>query len=138
MPDPVRKQAGVQESSGQKLANASQPIRTGCQSDLVCPLGVCIYIRDANRIWYVHWVCVYIYRMRIGSGMSTGCVCVYIYIYANRIWYVYWVCVSTGCVLFVRLYNNPAPVIRSTQFHYCTVSNPGTGADDAFVLKRGV
>ena len=24
------------------------------------------------------------------------------------------------------------------QFHYCTDSNPGTGADDAFVLKRGV
>ena len=24
------------------------------------------------------------------------------------------------------------------QFHYCTVRNPGTGADDAFVLKRGV
>ena len=41
-------------------------------------------------------------------------------------------------VLFVRFYNNPAPVIRSMQFHYCTVSNPGTGADDAFVLKRGV
>ncbi len=41
-------------------------------------------------------------------------------------------------VLFVRFYNNPAPVNRSTQFHYCTVSNPGTGADDAFVLKRDV
>ena len=41
-------------------------------------------------------------------------------------------------VLFVRFYNNPAPVIRSMQFHYCTVSNPGTGADDAFVLKRCV
>ena len=41
-------------------------------------------------------------------------------------------------VLFVRFYNNPAPVIRSMQFHYCTVSNPGTGADDAFVLKRGM
>ena len=41
-------------------------------------------------------------------------------------------------VLFVRFYNNPVPVIRSMQFHYCTVSNPGTGADDAFVLKRGV
>ena len=25
-------------------------------------------------------------------------------------------------------YNNPAPVIRSTQFHYCTVSNPGSAA----------
>ena len=33
---------------------------------------------------------------------------------------------------------NSAPVIRFVQFHYCTVSNPGTGADDAFVLKRGV
>ena len=32
--DPVRKQAGVQESSGPLLANASQPIRTGCESDL--------------------------------------------------------------------------------------------------------
>ena len=41
-------------------------------------------------------------------------------------------------MLFVRFDNNPSPVIRSTQFQYCTVSNPGTGADDAFVLKRGV
>ena len=24
-------------------------------------------------------------------------------------------------VLFVRFYNNPAPVVRSTQFHYCTI-----------------
>ncbi len=40
--------------------------------------------------------------------------------------------------LCIRLYNNPAPVIRSMQFHYCTVSNPGTGADHAFVLKRCV
>ena len=41
-------------------------------------------------------------------------------------------------VLFVCFYNNPAPVNGSMQFHYCTVSNPGTGADNAFVLKRGV
>ena len=41
-------------------------------------------------------------------------------------------------VLFVRFYSNPAPVIRFMQFHYSTVSNPGTGADDAFVLKRCV
>ena len=47
-------------------------------------------------------------------------------------------CYNCEQVLFVRLYNNPAPVIRSMQFHYCTVSNPGTGADDAFVLKHGV
>ena len=38
----------------------------------------------------------------------------------------------------IRFNGNPAPVIRSMQFHYCTVSNPGTGADDAFVLKLGV
>ena len=41
-------------------------------------------------------------------------------------------------VLFVRFYSNPAPVIRFMQFHYCAVSNPGTGADDAFVSKRCV
>ena len=34
--DPARKQAGVQESSGPLLANASQPIRTGCESDPAC------------------------------------------------------------------------------------------------------
>ena len=50
------------------------------------------------------------------------------------------------CLIFVskcslhgiRFYNNPALLNGSMQFHYCTVSNPGTGADDAFVLKRGV
>ena len=41
-------------------------------------------------------------------------------------------------VLFVHFYNNPAPVNGSMQFHYCTVSNPRTGANDAFVLKRCV
>ena len=40
--------------------------------------------------------------------------------------------------LCIRFYNNPAPLNGSTQFHYCTDSNPGTGADDAFVSKRGV
>ena len=34
--DLVQKQAIVQESSGPFLANASQPIRTGCESDLAC------------------------------------------------------------------------------------------------------
>ena len=37
-----------------------------------------------------------------------------------------------------RVNGNPAPVIRFMQFHYCTASSPGTGADDAFVLKRGM
>ena len=37
--------------------------------------------------------------------------------------------------LCTRVNGNPAPVIRFMQFHYC---NSGTGADDAFVLKRGV
>ena len=38
--DPVRKQAGVQESSDPLLANASQPIRTGCELDPACLLGI--------------------------------------------------------------------------------------------------
>ena len=37
--DPVQNHGNVQESSGQFLANASQPIRTGCQSDPACLLG---------------------------------------------------------------------------------------------------
>ena len=37
--DPVRKPAGEQESSGPLLANASQPIRTGYESDPACLLG---------------------------------------------------------------------------------------------------
>ena len=37
--DPVRKQAGVQKSSGPLLANVSNLIRTGCQSDPACLLG---------------------------------------------------------------------------------------------------
>ena len=32
----------------------------------------------------------------------------------------------------------PPRLTDPQQFHYCTDSNPGTGADDAFVLKRGV
>ena len=42
---------------------------------------------------------------------------------------------SALCICF---YINPALLNGSTQFHYCTDSNPGTGADVAFVLKRGV
>ena len=45
-------------------------------------------------------------------------------------------CVSK-CSLYT-FYNNPAPLNGSMQFHYCTDSNLGTRADDAFVLKRGV
>ena len=41
------------------------------------------------------------------------------------------------CVSKRSLYTS-ASLNGSTQFHYCTDSNPGTGADDAFVLKRGV
>ena len=41
------------------------------------------------------------------------------------------------CSLYT-FYNNPGPLNGSTQFHYCTDSNLGTGEDDAFVLKRGV
>ena len=41
------------------------------------------------------------------------------------------------CSLYT-FYINPAPLNGSTQFHYCTDSNLGTRADDAFVLKHGV
>ena len=37
--DPVQKLAGVQELSGLLLANASELIRTGCESDLACLLA---------------------------------------------------------------------------------------------------
>ena len=37
--DPVRKLAGVQETSGPLQANASQLSRTGCESDPACLLG---------------------------------------------------------------------------------------------------
>ena len=37
--DPIRKQAGVQQSSGPLLANASEPIRIRCESDPACLLG---------------------------------------------------------------------------------------------------
>ena len=45
------------------------------------------------------------------------------------------VCVYVSKCSFIYVYNNPAPVIRAMQFHYCTVSNPGTGADDAFFFE---
>jgi len=55
-------------------------------------------------------------------------------------------CYRSGCLIICL--RASALCIRSTiippwltdpqQFHYCTDSNPGTGADDAFVLKRGV
>ena len=32
----------------------------------------------------------------------------------------------------------PTRLTDPQQFHYCTDSNPGTGADDTFVLKHGV
>ena len=38
--DPVRKQAGEQQSSGPLPANASTLIRTGCESDPACLLGM--------------------------------------------------------------------------------------------------
>ena len=40
--DPVRKQAGVHESSGPRLSNASQPIRTGWETDPACSDPICM------------------------------------------------------------------------------------------------
>ena len=33
---------------------------------------------------------------------------------------------------------NPARIIRSVKFHYCAISNTGTGADDAFCTRLWV
>ena len=62
--------------------------------------------------------------------------CFYIYIYI----YIPTTCAVMDLFLYIyiRFYNNLAPLNGSMQFHYCTDSNPGTRADDAFVLKRGV
>ena len=50
--DRVRKQAGVQESSGPLLANASKPIRTGCESDPACLLGqLDDWQNPAHKLW---------------------------------------------------------------------------------------
>ena len=38
--DPVHKQAGVQESAGPLLANVSEPIRFGCETEPACLLGM--------------------------------------------------------------------------------------------------
>ena len=52
----------------------------------------------------------------------TKSICSHIYIYAL-------------CIRFTII---PPLLTDPQQFHYCIDSNPGTGADDAFVLKRGV
>ena len=42
-------------------------------------------------------------------------------------------------VLFVYVSTLIPPCLTDQcNFIYCTISNPGTGADDTFVLKRGV
>ena len=49
--DPVRVQAGVRESSGPLLANASGPIRTGYESDPVCLTITITTIYFINPTW---------------------------------------------------------------------------------------
>ena len=101
-------------------------------------------------LWYTvscssyFWSIVHIVVQFLSLVYCTYCGVVLIF----GLWYTLWcssylwsmvhIVVQFLCeqVLFVRFYNNPAPVIRS--MHYCTVRNPGTGADDTFVLKRGV
>ena len=42
-------------------------------------------------------------------------------------------------MLFVYVFTLIPPCLTDQRnFIYCTLSNPGTGADDTFVLKRGV
>ena len=46
-----------------------------------------------------------------------------------------WMWARALCIRYTII---PPLLTDLQQFHYCTDSNPGTGADDAFVSKRGV
>ena len=70
------------------------------------------------------------------DALNCLCVCVCVCGGGGVLIYIYIYICMWARALCIRLYNNPAPVMRSIQFHYCTVSNPGTGADDAFVLRN--
>ena len=50
--DLVQKQASVQDSSSLCLANASQPVWTGCKLDLACLLGLVLMLGPAAVPWH--------------------------------------------------------------------------------------
>ena len=64
--DPVQKQAGVQESSGPLLANASQPIRTGGELDPACLLGS--YLEKKGLLFLSVFVLNTIFLLLLISG----------------------------------------------------------------------
>ena len=76
--DPVRKQAGVQESSGPLMASASKPIRTGCESDPACLLG------SVSKLECIIIIIMYIYYALI-NALSAHM----IHINLNMIFYIH-------------------------------------------------
>ena len=81
-----------------------------------CPSDFCCVVIGLLSMWFIfgfaaYWALIFLIFFKINVWASALCICFYI---------------------------NLALLNGSTQFHYCTISNPGTGADDTFVLKRGV
>jgi len=95
------------------------------------PVSVYAYRREYILRWCMS-VCAHI-RIYIWGGV---CLLVLTEEYTFESGHYQFILVSK-CSLYT-FYNNPAPLNGSMQFHYCTDSNPGTGADDTFVLERGV
>ena len=60
--DLVRKQAGVQESSGLLLVNASQLIQSRCKSDPARLMGM--HAHTHGKVYYVHHVLTYYNRIK--------------------------------------------------------------------------
>ena len=60
--DLVQKQAGVQESSGLLLVNASQLIQSRCKSDPARLLGM--HAHTHGKVYYVHHVLTYYNRIK--------------------------------------------------------------------------
>ena len=99
--DPVRKQGGVQRSSGPVLATASEPSRTGYELDLACLLGeVCCGFRvgvgrgegrdvSVREVW-----CVFVSVVKGKLRRMNVCVCVCVYVCVC-------VCVCVVCVVCV-------------------------------------
>ena len=88
----------------------------------VCGVCTCVHVQGVMlTVWMLHFSCVvHIIATSLHHYTQNDC---------TQMW------ASALCICF---YINPALLNGSTQFHYCTDSNPGTGADDVFVLKRGV
>ena len=84
--------------------------------------------------WQANWVCIEGAHPS-GAEMGTnweGDTVTGVCVWAYRPVYMW------ASALCIRSTIIPPRLTDPQHFHYCTDSNPGTGADDAFVLKRGV